>query len=152
MGMIISIIAHLVTGNYMRVEQAVRCGILQMLLALNPSKGDLPNSVLIPCYSLLTNLPRYFLYYSVVSSFAEANSTFEQWARNSGCKHKWQRESARAYLAPHEVTTCLNSTLGGGWPTPTSGRASNTVAMWVLITLHLCSVTGTNVARAKTVC
>lgn len=68
---IIKILQHLVTRNHRNAEQAGRCGILQMIMAfVDKTKEDIPQSVLDALRELLTILPRYLVYHSVISAFA----------------------------------------------------------------------------------
>lgn len=68
---IIKILQHLVTRNHRNVEQAGRCGILQMIMAFgDKTKEDIPQTVLDALRELLTILPRYLVYHSVISAFA----------------------------------------------------------------------------------
>ncbi len=70
-GMMISIVEHLATGHHSRVELAARGGILQLLVALDPNSGDLPDGIISACLYLLRSLPRFFVYYSVIEAFTE---------------------------------------------------------------------------------
>ncbi len=69
-GAIIIIVEKLVTQNYKRVEQAARSGILQMLVAFNFAKGDLPDLISGSSYSLLLSLSRFLSFYSVIEAFS----------------------------------------------------------------------------------
>ncbi len=64
-------IEHLATRNHRNMEQAARCGILQLFTELKPSKGDLGPRVLETAASLLDVLPRFLVYHSVIGSFGE---------------------------------------------------------------------------------
>lgn len=70
-GSLITVIDRLATDNYNRIKQAARSGLLGIILALNPDKGDLPDEIRDPCILLLNKIPYFFSCYSVTETFAE---------------------------------------------------------------------------------
>ncbi len=56
-GTLILIVEKIGTETYKRVEQLVRSGVLQLLFALNPRQGDLPDAIIGKCDRLIRNLP-----------------------------------------------------------------------------------------------
>ena len=66
--MVLKIIEHLASRNHRYMEQAVRCGLLQLFVALDPSKGDLDPLVLDMARYILGIVPRFFVYYSVIGA------------------------------------------------------------------------------------
>ncbi|KLO10771.1 hypothetical protein SCHPADRAFT_502592 [Schizopora paradoxa] len=69
--LVLKAIKFLAMRNYRYMEQAARCGLLQLLVALEPSKGDLSSYLLAEASDLIGIMPRYLVYYSVIGSFGE---------------------------------------------------------------------------------
>ncbi|KLO10772.1 hypothetical protein SCHPADRAFT_502406 [Schizopora paradoxa] len=69
--MLLKIIEHLASRNHRYMEQAARCGLLQLFVALDPSKGDLDPLVLDMARYILGVIPRFFVYHSVIGAFGD---------------------------------------------------------------------------------
>ncbi len=103
--LLIKILQHLVTRNHRNAEQAGRCGILQMIMAFgDKTKEDIPQPILDALRELLTILPRYLVYYSVIGAFAEEMRKLTEGETPEGLVHvhveaDWPLEEAQEH--PH---------------------------------------------------
>ncbi|KLO04974.1 hypothetical protein SCHPADRAFT_740621 [Schizopora paradoxa] len=70
-GILIAVLEGLVILTSKHVEQAARSGLLQMFVALDPARRDLPDPIMGPVYSLLKRLPVFLHHYSVLGAYAE---------------------------------------------------------------------------------
>lgn len=69
--MMATILLEFVSRSRRHVEHAAKNGILELCIALDPDRGDLPEIITTISKRLLDMLPLYFVYHSVIGSYAE---------------------------------------------------------------------------------
>ncbi|KLO10784.1 hypothetical protein SCHPADRAFT_942574 [Schizopora paradoxa] len=66
----IGILQSIMDRSHRHIEEAARSGILEFFIALDPERGDVPRLPMLLAKKMLEMLPLYFVYHSVIGSYA----------------------------------------------------------------------------------